>query len=170
MNRSLPAGLVVRKPNLLLVLAKGAKRFADICFSIVEHALEFPMNAMLAMKQYQRVGVQAQVTEASPHRLIQMLMQGGLDRIYQAKGAIEFGRIAEKGELIGKSIAIIGGLREALDHEVGGELSANLDRLYGYMIRRLTDANRNNDADALAEVAGLLQEVKIGWDGIAQYG
>lgn len=100
------------------------------------------MNAMLAMKQYQRVGVQAQVTEASPHRLIQMLMQGGLDRIYQAKGAIEFGRIAEKGELIGKSIAIIGGLREALDHEVGGDLSANLDRLYEYMIRRLTEANR----------------------------
>jgi len=123
---------------------------------------------MLAMKQYQQVGVQAQVTEASPHRLIQMLMQGGLDRIYQAKGAIEFGRIAEKGELIGKGIAIIGGLREALNHEVTGELSANLDRLYAYMIRRLTDANRNNDAAALAEVASLLLEVKTGWDGIVQ--
>jgi len=98
-----------------------------------------------------------------------MLMQGGLDRIYQARGAIQFGRLAEKGELIGKSISIVGGLREALDHEVGGEISANLDRLYEYMIRRLTEANRNNDADALTEVAALLQEVKAGWDGIAQY-
>lgn len=127
------------------------------------------MNAMSAMKQYQRVGVQTQVAEASPHRLIQMLMQGGLDRIYQARGAIQFGRLAEKGELIGKSISIVGGLREALDHEVGGEISANLDRLYEYMIRRLTEANRNNDADALTEVAALLQEIKAGWDGIAQY-
>lgn len=127
------------------------------------------MNAMSAMKQYQRVGVQTQVAEASPHRLIQMLMQGGLDRIYQARGAIQFGRVAEKGELIGKSISIVGGLREALDHEVGGEISANLDRLYEYMIRRLTEANRNNDADALTEVAALLQEIKAGWDGIAQY-
>ncbi|UEG59872.1 flagellar export chaperone FliS [Stutzerimonas chloritidismutans] len=127
------------------------------------------MNAMSAMKQYQRVGVQTQVAEASPHRLIQMLMQGGLDRIYQARGAIQFGRLAEKGELIGKSISIVGGLREALDHEVGGEISANLDRLYEYMIRRLTEANRNNDADALTEVAALLQEVKAGWDGIEQY-
>lgn len=127
------------------------------------------MNAMSAMKQYQRVGVQTQVAEASPHRLIQMLMQGGLDRIYQARGAIQFGRVAEKGELIGKSISIVGGLREALDHEVGGEISANLDRLYEYMIRRLTEANRNNDTDALTEVAALLQEVKAGWDGIAQY-
>jgi len=142
--------------------------FVDNLNSIAKR-LELIMNAMSAMKQYQRVGVQAQVAEASPHRLIQMLMQGGLDRIYQARGAIQFGRLAEKGELIGKSISIVGGLREALDHEVGGEISANLDRLYEYMIRRLTEANRNNDADALTEVAALLQEVKAGWDGIAQY-
>lgn len=44
------------------------------------------MYAMSAMKQYQQVGVQAQVNDADPHRLIQMLMQGGLDRIAQAKG------------------------------------------------------------------------------------
>ncbi|MBB61520.1 flagellar export chaperone FliS [Stutzerimonas balearica] len=124
------------------------------------------MNAMLAMKQYQRVGVQAQVTEANPHRLIQLLMQGGLDRIYQAKGALEFGRVAEKGELIGKSIAIIGGLREALDHEVGGDLATNLDRLYDYMIRRLSEANRRNDVAPLEEVAGLLREIKSAWDQI----
>lgn len=36
------ARLVVRNSNLLCVLAKGAERVADICFSIVEHALEFP--------------------------------------------------------------------------------------------------------------------------------
>jgi len=119
------------------------------------------------MKQYQQVGVQGQVAEASPHRLIQLLMQGGLDRIYQAKGAIEFGRIAEKGELIGKSIAIIGGLREALDLKVGGELAQNLDRLYEYMIMRLTEANRKNDPAPLGEVAELLREVKSGWDGIS---
>ena len=125
------------------------------------------MYAMSAMKQYQQVGVQAQVAEASPHRLIQLLMQGGLDRIYQAKGAIEFGRTAEKGELIGKSIAIIGGLREALDFKEGGELAQNLDRLYEYMIMRLTEGNRKNDPAPLGEVADLLREVKSGWDGIS---
>ena len=125
------------------------------------------MNAMLAMKQYQQVGVQAQVTEASPHRLIQLLMQGGLDRIYQAMGAIEFGRVAEKGELIGKSIAIVGGLREALDFNEGGEIAQNLDRLYEYMIMRLTDANRKNDPSLLGEVADLLREIKLAWDQIS---
>ena len=59
------------------------------------------MNAMTAMKQYQRVSVQSEVFEASPHRLIQMLMDGGLERIAQARGAIQREKFAEKGELIG---------------------------------------------------------------------
>jgi len=125
------------------------------------------VRSMAAMKQYQRVDVQAQVTEASPHRLIQMLMQGGLDRIYQARGALERGAFSEKGELLGKAIAIIGGLREALDREVEGDLVANLDKLYEYMIMRLLEGNRVNDPAKLDEVASLLREVKSGWDAIA---
>ncbi|MCO6055432.1 flagellar export chaperone FliS [Pseudomonas sp. MOB-449] len=125
------------------------------------------MNAMAALRQYQAVNTQAQAIEANPHRLIQMLMEGGLSRMAQARGAIERGQLAQKGELIGKTVAIIGGLREALDHSVGGELSANLDRLYEYMMARLTQANLTNDAVILDEVAELLREVKSGWDAIA---
>lgn len=125
------------------------------------------MNMMRAMQQYQRVGVQSEVFEASPHRLIQMLMQGGLERIAQAKGAIERGLLSERGELIGKAVSIVGGLREPLDHQVGGDLSKNLDSLYEYMMRRLIEANRENDATKLDEVANLLREIKSGWDAIA---
>ena len=125
------------------------------------------MNMMRAMQQYQRVGVQSEVFEASPHRLIQMLMQGGLERIAQVKGAIERGLLSERGELIGKAVSIVGGLREPLDHQVGGDLSKNLDSLYEYMMRRLIEANRENDATKLDEVANLLREIKSGWDAIA---
>src|SRR5690606_28563839 len=85
----------------------------------------FLMNAY-AMKQYQTVSVHAQVTEADPHRLIQMLMEGGLQRLAQAKGAMEYGNVALKGELIGKAMGIIGGLRDALDKDKGGEIASNL--------------------------------------------
>jgi len=125
------------------------------------------MNAMTALKQYQTVNTQAQVFDASPHRLIQMLMEGGLSRLAQAKGAMERGQVALKGELLGKAIAIIGGLREGLDLRQGGELAANLDSLYEYMSSRLLQANRSNDVAIIDEVAGLLREVKSGWDGIA---
>ena len=124
------------------------------------------MNAMSAMRQYQTVNTQAQAVDASPHRLIQMLMEGGLTRIAQARGAMERQQIAMKGELIGKAIAIIGGLREGLDLQKGGELAANLDSLYQYMLSRLFEANVKNDAVMLDEVAGLLRNVKSGWDAI----
>ena len=126
------------------------------------------MNAMTAMRQYQSVNNQAQIIDASPHRLIQMLMEGGVSRMAQAKGALERGQTSLKGELIGKAIAIVGGLREALDAEKGEELAVKLDALYEYMMVRLSEANLKNDTAALEEVMGLLREVKSGWDAIAQ--
>lgn len=124
------------------------------------------MYAMAAMKQYQAVNTQAQAVDASPHRLIQMLMEGGLTRIAQARGAMERGQVALKGELIGKAIAIVGGLRDGLDLQQGGELAANLDSLYEYMSARLFEANVKNQAEPLEEVAGLLRNIKSGWDAI----
>lgn len=124
------------------------------------------MNAMIAMRQYQTVNTQAQAVDASPHRLIQMLMEGGLTRIAQARGAMERQQTSLKGELIGKAIGIIGGLREGLDLQKGGELAVNLDSLYQYMLSRLLEANVKNDAVLLDEVAGLLRNVKSGWDAI----
>ncbi|WP_338920067.1 flagellar export chaperone FliS [Pseudomonas silesiensis] len=124
------------------------------------------MNPMLALRQYQKVNGQAQTSEASPHRLVQMLMQGGLDRIAQAKGAIARNDIAQKGVLIGKAIGIIGGLREGLDLENQAEVLADLDGLYAYMSKRLVEANADNDEGILNEVARLLLTVKEGWDTI----
>jgi flagellar secretion chaperone FliS len=126
------------------------------------------MNAMTAMRQYQSVNTQAQAVDASPHRLIQMLMEGGLTRIAQARGAMERQQTALKGELIGKAIGIVGGLREGLDLQRGGELAANLDSLYQYMVSRLIEANAKNETAHLDEVADLLRNVKSGWDAIGQ--
>ena len=124
------------------------------------------MNPMLALRQYQKVNGVAQTSEASPHRLVQMLMQGGLDRIAQAKGAIARNDLAQKGILIGKAIGIIGGLREGLDLENQAEALADIDGLYAYISRRLVEANVQNDPEILNEVARLLITVKEGWDAI----
>ncbi|ANI13944.1 MULTISPECIES: flagellar export chaperone FliS [Pseudomonas] len=126
------------------------------------------MNAMAALRQYQSVNTQSQVHDASPHRLIQMLMEGGLSRIAQAKGSMERGQFAQKGVLIAKTSAIIAGLREALNFEAGGELAQGYANLYDYMTRRLGEANRSNDVEILDEVSGLLRTIKDGWDAIPQ--
>ena len=124
------------------------------------------MNPMLALRQYQKVNGVAQTSEASPHRLVQMLMQGGLDRMAQAKGAIARNDIAQRGILIGKAIDIIGGLREGLDLENHADTLADLDNLYTYMSRRLIEANAKNDPEIIDEVARLLITIKEGWDAI----
>ena len=128
------------------------------------------MNPMLALRQYQKVGAQAQTSEASPHRLVQMLMEGGLDRIAQARGAIQRKDVPGKGIAIGKAIDIVGGLREGLDLEKSADSVGNLDSLYAYMMKRLLQANIKSDIGILDEVAGLLTTVKEGWDAIAPPG
>jgi flagellar protein FliS len=119
-----------------------------------------------ALQQYRQVKTGAGVESASPHRLIQMLFEGALERLASAKGHLQRGEIALKGEQIGKAIGIIGGLRESLNEEAGGEIARNLGALYDYMERRLFQANLTSDPALLDEVSGLLREVKAGWDGI----
>ena len=119
-----------------------------------------------ALSQYQKVNTQTGVVDADPHRLIQLLLDGALDRIAQAKGALASGDIANMGEALGKAVGIISGLQSCLDRERGGDIAANLDRLYDYMTRRLLLANLQNDGPALREVAGLVGELKQAWDAI----
>ncbi|MCL6414455.1 flagellar export chaperone FliS [Aestuariirhabdus sp. Z084] len=125
------------------------------------------MNSAAAIKSYQNVRTQTGVTDASPHRLIQMLMEGGLERMAQAKGAISLNDDALRSQFLSKSIAIIGGLQMALDFDKGGDVAITLNDLYDYMVRRLYEANRTADVEIINEVAQLLGNVKQGWDGIA---
>jgi flagellar protein FliS len=124
------------------------------------------MNAIAAMRQYQQVSVHSGIMDASPHRLVQMLMEGALEKIALAKGYMTNNEIANKGENIGKAIAIVGGLQGSLNHDSGGEISANLNRLYDYMSTRLVIANLHNDASILDEVTSLMMDIKMGWDGM----
>ncbi|WP_026301026.1 MULTISPECIES: flagellar export chaperone FliS [unclassified Thioalkalivibrio] len=119
-----------------------------------------------AVNQYREAGPMAEAQVANPHRLIQMLFEGALERIAVAKGAIQQGNVTVKGERIGKAIDIVESLRAMLDHKHRPELAANLDALYGYMSRRLLEGNAQNDPEALDEVAKLLREIKAGWDEI----
>lgn len=125
------------------------------------------MNPYQAAQHYSSVKVQTNIVDASPHRLIQMLFEGALERIAQAKGAMQQHQIARKGELIGKAVAIVAGLQGSLDDKEGGDLAANLDNLYDYIIRRLSQANYENDQSMLDECARLLGDIKSAWDAIA---
>jgi len=117
-----------------------------------------------ALSHYRNVNTSTGVEDATPHRLIQMLLEGALDKIAAARGHMRHGDAAEKGRHISWAISIISGLQGSLDLEQGGEVARNLDALYDYMVRRLGEAGAGNDPAILDEVASLLLEVKRGWD------
>ena len=124
------------------------------------------MNARTALGAYKANKTTTAMEDASPHKLIAMLLDGALERIASASGAMNRGELAASGEAIGKAISIVDSLRVSLDHEQGQSLAESLSALYDYMTRRLLEANATKDADMLVEVADLLKEVKIAWDEI----
>lgn len=119
-----------------------------------------------ALEGYGKGAVESEINYASPHRIIQMLMDGALSKIAAAKGCIERGDITEKGRQITWGMNIIQGLRTSLDPEKGGEIAANLDSLYEYMGRKLLEANVDSNSEILDEVTLLLSDIKAGWDSI----
>ena len=116
---------------------------------------------------YQKVGTQSGAEFASPHRLIQMLLDGALEKMIIARSHLERKDIAAKGENISWAIRIIGGLQASLDKDKGGEIAETLGSLYDYIVEKLSEANINNDVSKLDESIAIIKNIKEGWDGIS---
>lgn len=125
------------------------------------------MNYQAAAQSYNQVKTQSGVNDASPHKLIDMLYDGLLERISQAKGAMQHNNVELKGKKINGAINILGGLRENLDHAQAGEISENLDTLYIYVQTILAKAHSSNDIALLDEAGLLIKNVADAWKKIA---
>jgi flagellar protein FliS len=123
-----------------------------------------PAHPLAFANAYRQVGVQSEVSTATPHRLITLLFDGFLESIAQARGALRVGQVETKCRAIGRAARIVDeGLRSALDLRDGGPLAADLHALYGYLTLRLTQANLRNDEDALAECERLITPLREAW-------
>lgn len=131
-------------------------------------SLATPSGARKKLSAYAHVEVESQIPEADPHRLILMLMDGFLEAVARARGALRDGNVQVKGESICKATRIIGeGLQTALDIPRGGKLAEDLEALYDYIVIKLTKANLHNDDAAMAECADLLRPIREAWAAIA---
>lgn len=116
---------------------------------------------------YQRISVETSVSQASPHELVNMLLQGLLQNVGAARVAMKQGDIGSKGKKINMAVRIIDeGLKPALNLAQGGDIAANLNGLYGYCSIRLTEANLRNDDAALADVLRVIEPLADGWKQI----
>ena len=116
---------------------------------------------------YAKVGLETGVIAASPHKLIVMLFEGALTSVNAALAHMSAGEIEQKGKAISKAILIVDeGMRASLDKTKGGEIAANLDALYAYIIQCLLQANLKNQPEKLEEARTLLIDLKSAWDSI----
>ena len=119
-------------------------------------------------RYYSSVGAVSGVEDASPHKLVGLLLGAVQSEIAAARGAIARRDIAEKCRAIGHALRIVDeGLLAPLDLARGGALAGNLRDLYQYIVGRLTAANVNTDDAALAEAGRLIATIADGWNGIA---
>ena len=119
--------------------------------------------ALKGINAYRKGNLKQDIASADPHKLTLMLLQGALDRIAYAKGAMERKDLITKADFISKTSAILMHLRDTLDLEIGGEVAQNMFNLYDYMIQRLNDAHVNNDLKLLDEVSSLLSPIRDSW-------
>lgn len=117
-------------------------------------------------RQYQT----QQIMTASPAMLVFMLYEKAIGCLMEAVQAIELNEIEARWRANGRAMEIISHLQLTLDTDKGGEVAANLDRLYSYMLNRLPKVDIRNDASAAREVIGLLEPMRDSWRELAKQG
>ncbi|WP_127021450.1 flagellar export chaperone FliS [Rheinheimera mangrovi] len=118
------------------------------------------------IKAYKSVGIKDDLAVADPHRVIQLLMQGALENMAKAKGAMDRKDFAEKSRTVSKAMSIISALQHTLDMDVGGEVSQNLWSLYDFMVNHLMQASRESSTVKIDDVIEIMIKIKSGWDAI----
>lgn len=124
--------------------------------------------ALRGINAYKKGNLRQEISQADPHKLTLMLMQGALDKLAYGKGCMERKDYEGKAENLSRVSAILINLRDTLDMENGGEVSENLFSLYDYMIQRVTDANIQNSLQILDEVINLMLPIKTAWAQIPE--
>ena len=106
---------------------------------------------------------QTSVLTASREQILLMLYEGAIKFTKIALRAMEEKKIAERGQNIMKAFDIVMELQATLDHKVGGELAAQLDQLYAFMMDQYTKANIKSDPEPLRGNIKILENLYDGW-------
>lgn len=112
-----------------------------------------------AYQKYKKTSIES----ASREKLLLLMYEGAIKYVKLAITAVEAKDIAGRGQNIGHAFDIIMELNNTLDHQVGGQLSSNLEQLYMFMTDQLTKANVHGDAKPLKDVLKILEILLAGW-------
>ena len=108
-----------------------------------------------------------QVQSRTPLELVVMLYDGALKFMGTARDAIERRDIPARRDALSRTLAIISELQSTLNLQEGGQVAAELDRLYSYSNVRLLEAAMKNEVAAIDDVKRVFEILRDGWNTIA---
>ncbi|MDZ4084496.1 MAG: flagellar export chaperone FliS [Bdellovibrionales bacterium] len=112
-----------------------------------------------AYQKYKTTSIQS----AGREKLLLMMYEGAIKFTKLGIQAAEEKRIADRGMNIGRAYDIVMELNNTLDHNVGGDISKNLEQLYMYITELYTKGNISGSPEPLREALKLLETLYDGW-------
>ena len=114
-------------------------------------------------RRYREVAVRT----ANPMQLIVILYDAAICSLQEARDHIESKNIEGRSRSVNKCISIISELQSSLDLKHGGDIASSLNRLYGYMTRRIFAATAQQSSQPLEEIESLLENLRTAWKTLA---
>lgn len=106
---------------------------------------------------------QTAVLTANRGQVLLMLYEAAIRNCKQAIIHIENKDIPAKGKAIVKTHDIVNELVNSLNHEIGGKIAEELERLYNFIIEQLMKANVENTKEPLEASLKVLETLYSGW-------
>jgi len=106
-----------------------------------------------------------QIQTADQGSLILLCYDGAVNFLRKAKKAREDGNEEARSSFLNKAQNVLWELTNSINYDAG-EIAYHLESIYNYMIRRILDADYNDNAGALDEVIGYLLELRESWEKI----
>ncbi|MDR1657785.1 MAG: flagellar export chaperone FliS [Deltaproteobacteria bacterium] len=111
---------------------------------------------------------QTQVTTVDKGRLIIILYEGAIKFIREAIKAQETGDIPLKASSINRALDIITELNQSLNMQEGGDIAANLRRIYKFWNDHLLKAKVSRDGQGLSDVESMMSSLAQAWQVVCQ--
>lgn len=124
------------------------------------------ISAQSSARHYQ----QAQFATVDRGQLLLMMFDGAQRFLAQAEQRLPADDVAGFVTALGRAQAVIAELLSTLDHQRGGEIARNLDRLYRFMLDHLVEANLAKSVKHVGQVRRILGIIGDGYREILKNG
>jgi len=114
-------------------------------------------------KAYSNTAVESAVSEASPHKLVELLYDGLLKNLNLGKIFIQQQNFEKKAEHLNKALSIIAALQAGVDLDKGKDAAENFADLYWYCHQQTFKASSKNDEQLIDEVIDLIKPISEAW-------